>query len=165
MGSKLQQPTEPENTGNSPKRRYQTSVPLSAGGTAEIFKAWDDTLQRPVVLKFLRRDEPSMVERMFREARAQARLDHPCICKVYDVGRLDGRPYIAMQYIEGVELGELIHELTLDQKVRLLWRVAEGIHHAHQEGIIHRDLKPANIMVQQGEDGFYEPVVVDFGLV
>lgn len=165
MGSKLEQPAQPEDAGGSPKRRYRTSVPLSEGATAEIFKAWDNTLQRPVALKFLRRDEPSLVERMFREARAQARLDHPCICKVYDVGELDGRPYIAMQLIDGVELGELAHELPLEQKVRLLWKVAEAIHHAHQEGIIHRDLKPANIMVQRGEDGFYEPVVVDFGLV
>ncbi|MEO1088167.1 MAG: serine/threonine protein kinase, partial [Acidobacteriota bacterium] len=86
------------------KRRYQTAVALSAGGTAEVFKAWDEKLGRHVALKFLRRDDPTLVERMFREAKAQARLDHEGICKVYDVGELDGRPYTAMQYVDGVEL-------------------------------------------------------------
>ncbi|MEM7583999.1 MAG: protein kinase [Acidobacteriota bacterium] len=145
--------------------RYQTAVALSAGGTAEIYKAYDPTLQRYVALKFLHRDDPAMVERMFREARAQARLEHEGICKVYEVGELDGRPYIAMQFIDGEELGVAAHRMTLEEKVQVMWRVALAVHAAHKEGLIHRDIKPANIMVQETDDGQLRPVVVDFGLV
>ena len=148
-----------------PLRRYETAVSLSAGGTAEIYKAYDPRLQRYVALKFLRREDPALVERMFREARAQARLEHDGICKVYEVGELDGRPYIAMQYIDGVELGVAAADMTLEDKVRVMIQVAEAVHAAHKEGLIHRDLKPANIMVQMTEDGQFKPIVVDFGLV
>ena len=145
-------------------QRYQTAVALGTGGTAEIYKAYDPTLKRHVALKFLRRDDPGLVERMFREARAQAKLDHAGICKVYEVGELDGRPFIAMQYIDGVELGVAADQMTRDAKVQVMWQVVQAVHAAHREGLIHRDLKPANIMVQ-GELGRYRPVVVDFGLV
>lgn len=145
--------------------RYQTAVALNTGGTAEIYKAYDPALQRYVALKFLRRNDPSLVERMFREARAQARLEHEGICKVYEVGEVDGRPYIAMQYIEGEELGVAAREMTLEDKVQVMVQVAEAVHVAHKEGLIHRDLKPANVMVQRSEDGRFKPIVVDFGLV
>ncbi|MEO1088512.1 MAG: serine/threonine-protein kinase, partial [Acidobacteriota bacterium] len=84
---------------------------------------------------------------------------------VDDVGELDGRPYIAMQYVDGVELADVVDELTLEEKAQVMLRVCDAVHHAHQEGLIHRDLKPNNIMVQREPDGRYRPVVVDFGLV
>ncbi|MEM8933944.1 MAG: serine/threonine-protein kinase, partial [Acidobacteriota bacterium] len=146
-------------------RRYHTAVALSSGGTAEIYKAWDSALGRDVALKFLRRDDPALVERMSREARAQARLDHPGICQVYEVGELDGRPFIAMEYVDGFELGVVAPEMHLEDKLQVVVQVAEAMHHAHQQGLVHRDLKPSNIMVEIRDDGTYRPVVVDFGLV
>jgi len=101
---------------------------------------------------------------MFREARAQARVDHPGVCKVYEVGEEDGRPYIAMQYVEGPLLDEAARDMTLEQKVLVVKQVAEAVAAAHAVGLIHRDLKPANIKVGETEDGQLRPYVLDFGI-
>ena len=81
--------------------KHDTAIPIGSGGMGEVFKAWDPELERCVALKYLRHDDPELVERLLREARAQARVDHPAVCQVYEVGEDDGRPYIAMQYVEG----------------------------------------------------------------
>ncbi|HVS01642.1 MAG TPA: serine/threonine-protein kinase, partial [Thermoanaerobaculia bacterium] len=145
--------------------RYRTAVPLAQGGTADVFKAYDEQLGRHVALKFLRRDDPALLERLLREARAQARLDHPNICRVYDVGERDGVPFIAMQLIDGQTLGEAAGGMTLEEKVRVLRDVAEAVHTAHREGLVHRDIKPGNVMVERHEEGRLVPYVLDFGLV
>jgi len=143
---------------------YDTAVPIGSGGMGEVFKAWDKELERWVALKYLRHDDPELVERMFREARAQARVDHPGVCKVYEVGEEDGRPYIAMQYVEGPLLDEAARDMTLEQKVLVVKQVAEAVAAAHAVGLIHRDLKPANIKVGETEDGQLRPYVLDFGI-
>jgi serine/threonine-protein kinase len=143
---------------------YKTAVPIGAGGMGEVFKAWDAELERPVALKYLRHDDPELVERLMREARAQARVDHPSVCKVYEVGEEDGRPFIAMEYVEGRLLDEVAGELTVEQKVLLIQQVAEAIQAAHIVGLIHRDLKPGNIIVGETADGRLHPWVLDFGI-
>lgn len=144
--------------------RYRVESFLGAGGMGSVYKAFDPTLNRYVALKFLQWNEPTLVERFLREARAQARVDHPNVCRVYEVGEVEGRPYIAMQYIEGRSLSELRDELSLEAKVCLLRDVSRAVHAAHKTGLIHRDLKPANILVEAGDDGELHPYVVDFGL-
>jgi serine/threonine-protein kinase len=143
--------------------RYEIVSRLGAGGMGEVFKAWDPQLGRHVALKFLYGSDEQTMERFTREARSQARVDHPAICKVYEVGSVAGRPYIAMQEIEGVTLDDAAKDLTLEQKVRLVREVAEAMHAAHRLGLIHRDLKPGNILVERN-DGELRPYVVDFGL-
>lgn len=143
---------------------YNTAVPIGSGGMGGVFKAWDPTLERHVALKYLRHDDPELVERLLREAKAQARIDHPGVCKVYEVGEDDGRPFIAMQYVEGRLLSDAAADLTLEQKVLLVQQVAEAVQAAHAEGLIHRDLKPSNIMVAEAPNGGLRPYVLDFGI-
>jgi len=112
----------------------------------------------------VRGDSAEHVRRLISEARTQARVSHERICKVYEVDEVEGKVYIAMQYIAGKPLGHIADELTLEQKVTLVRRAAEGIHAAHSEGIIHRDIKPSNIMVERSDDGELRPYVMDFGL-
>jgi len=144
--------------------RYRLERQLGAGGMGTVFLAWDPSLSRRVALKFLHRNEPQQTERFLREARSQARVEHPNICKVHEVGEVDGRPYIAMQLIEGSNLSELRGELSVEEMVRLLRDVARAIQAAHRSGLIHRDLKPANILVGTDDAGRRQPFVVDFGL-
>jgi predicted Ser/Thr protein kinase len=144
--------------------RYRVERLLGSGGMGTVYKAFDPTLGRWVALKFLYRNDATHAERFLREARAQARISHPNVCQIHEVGEAEGRPYIAMQYIDGRSLGELCEELTLDDKVRLVRDVARAIHAAHRSGLIHRDLKPGNILLAREETGEVHPYVVDFGL-
>jgi serine/threonine-protein kinase len=144
--------------------RYQVERLLGTGGMGTVYKAFDPTLGRYVALKFLHRNDDDHTQRFLREARAQARIAHPHVCQVHEVGEVEGRPYIAMQYIDGRSLGELCEELTVETKVRLLRDVARAVHAAHRNGLIHRDLKPGNILMAREESGALHPFVVDFGL-
>ncbi|MEM9552762.1 MAG: serine/threonine-protein kinase [Acidobacteriota bacterium] len=144
--------------------RYETAVPIGSGGISEVMKAWDASLDRWVALKFLRSSDPEHVTRLQLEARAQARVEHPNIARIYEVGTLDGRPYIAMQLIEGETLDRAAEGLPLEQRVELLRTVAEAAHAAHRVGLIHRDLKPSNVMVETTDDGARVPWVLDFGI-
>ena len=144
--------------------KYHTGVPVGRGGMGEVVRAWDPTLSREVALKFLRSDDPELEERMVREARAQARVSHPNICPVYEVGRHDGRVFIAMQFVDGRPLDEAARNLNLEQKVVLVRTVAEAVHAANTAGLVHRDLKPANILVETTDDGALKPWVLDFGI-
>ncbi len=143
---------------------FQTGVLIGSGGMGEVYRAWDPELQRPVALKYLRSADPALVERLKREARAQARVDHPAVCRVYEVGEDDGRPFIAMQYVDGRHLDDAARDLSLEQKVLLLREVAEAVQAAHAVGLVHRDLKPTNILVADSEDGRPRPYVLDFGI-
>jgi serine/threonine-protein kinase len=144
--------------------RYRLERQIGAGGMGTVFLAFDPALGRRVALKFLHRNDPQQTERFLREARSQARVEHPNICKVHEVGEVDGRPYIAMQYIEGTSLSELRGSLSTEEAVRLVSEVARAIQAAHRSGLIHRDLKPANILVTLDDAGRRQPYVVDFGL-
>jgi eukaryotic-like serine/threonine-protein kinase len=144
--------------------RYEFQSLLGQGGMGLVYKALDRRLNRTVALKFLRGDDEQMTQRFLQEARAQSRIDHPNVCKVYEVGEVEGMPYIAMQYIAGETLKVARFTLNLEQRVRMMRDVAEAVHAAHRLGIIHRDLKPANVLIERGETGEMKPVVMDFGL-
>jgi serine/threonine-protein kinase len=143
--------------------RFTITDFVGEGNMGRIYRAIDRRLKRPVALKFLRSDDPEQVSRFQREARAQARINHDHVCRIHDVGEVDGRPYIAMQFIDGRPLHQLAAELSLENKVRLMEQVAQAAQAAHSIGIIHRDIKPENIMVEEGETGFHAHVL-DFGI-
>lgn len=144
--------------------RYESLELLGQGGMATVYKAFDPSLGRHVALKFLRRDEPGYLKRFLMEARLQARINHENICRVYEVGQVEDKPYIAMQYIEGKTLKDLAPKLTLQEKAMILKQVADAVHEAHRMGLIHRDLKPVNILVERAPDGGWTPYVLDFGI-
>jgi eukaryotic-like serine/threonine-protein kinase len=144
--------------------RYRDLQVLGAGGMGTVFRAYDPTLGRLVALKLIRGPDPALAQRLLLEARAQARIGHEHVCEIYEAGEEDGRPYIAMRFVNGASLKEIAHTLTLEQKLKLMAEVAEALHAAHRVGLLHRDVKPSNVMVEQGEDGGAIPYVVDFGL-
>ena len=151
--------------------RYQIQKLLGQGGMGTVFLARDRRLGRAVALKWLRVPSAEAAERLQQEARAQARLDHSGICKVFEVGEFLGQPYIAMEYINGQPLNLAVRRKNLEQKVMLMRQIALAVHAAHMQGILHRDIKPANIMVctadaeASGEGGLgLRPVLMDFGL-
>jgi predicted Ser/Thr protein kinase len=145
-------------------RQYEDLRLLGEGGMGRIFRAVDPALKRPVALKFLRREAPDLVARFVQEAQHQAMVDHPNVCKVYEVGEWQGQTFIAMQFIDGQTLEAAREDMSLRQKVEVMEAVAEAIHMAHRQGLIHRDLKPANIMVERTENLGWKPFVLDFGL-
>lgn len=148
----------------STRSKYQTATPIGRGASGEVLRTWDSELGRPVALKLLHRLDRDAAERLAREARAQARVDHPHVARVYEVGELDGRPYIAMQLVEGEPLDRAAADLGVDEKVRLFVPVAEAVQAAHAAGLVHRDLKPSNVLVERREDGRLHPYVLDFGI-
>ena len=143
---------------------YRLLEILGEGGMGRVYKAMDPVLARPVALKILQHTGGRNQERFFNEARAQARVEHPYVAKVFAMGEAEGLPFIAMQYVNGTTLKEAAPRLRLEEKVRLMAQVCEGVHAAHRLGIIHRDLKPGNVMVEKTPEGEWQPLVLDFGL-
>ncbi|MDE3246109.1 MAG: protein kinase [Acidobacteriota bacterium] len=143
---------------------YRLLEVLGEGGMGRVYKALDPLLARPVALKILQHTGGRNQERFFNEARAQARVEHPYVAKVFAMGEAEGLPFIAMQYVNGTTLKEAAPKLRLEEKVRLMAQVCEGVHAAHRLGIIHRDLKPGNVMVEKNSEGAWQPLVLDFGL-
>jgi serine/threonine protein kinase/predicted Zn-dependent protease len=131
----------------------------------EVYLAEDSTLSRNVALKFLSnnlsQDEASRT-RFTREAKAAAKLDHPNIVPVYEVGEFQGRPFFAMAHVGGKSLREVIKEgkSTVSEAVDLTMQICEGLHKAHESGVVHRDIKPGNIIIDQEK----RPRILDFGL-
>jgi serine/threonine-protein kinase len=144
--------------------RYRVLRRIGGGGMAEVYLAEDTHLQRRVALKVLHRhfaQDRQFVERFRREAEAAAGLSHPNIVAVYDRGEFEGTYYIAMQYVEGPTLRELIDRgLTIEQAVAIVRQILEAARFAHRNGIVHRDLKPQNVIV----DPEGQAVVTDFGI-
>jgi tetratricopeptide (TPR) repeat protein len=129
----------------------------------EVFLAEDLSLDRKVALKFLLPGFLGGADgRLLREAKAAAHLDHPFICKVYEVGEHEGRPFIATEYVDGVTLKDRLATGRVPQEEarRMAAEVAEALHFAHARGVVHRDVKPANVML--GADGHVK--VMDFGI-
>ena len=148
--------------------RYEILRLLGKGGVGAVYEARDRRLGRHVAVKFLHSADRTTTARFLREARAQASIDHPNICKVLEVGEVEGRVYIAMQLIHGASLTQAAKSMSIDEKVRVIRTISEAVHAAHRLGIIHRDIKPANILIEQ-PDGPEEtrsprPVLMDFGL-
>ncbi|HEX4459060.1 MAG TPA: protein kinase, partial [Polyangia bacterium] len=143
--------------------RYQMVALLGRGGMGEVHKAFDPRLGRFIALKVMRQASPELAARLVYEARAQARVDHEHVCKVYGVGELGGLPFIALQFIDGPTLRQLAPKLTREQKIAIMHDVADALHAAHRQGLVHRDVKPGNVLVEKGEDGF-KAFVTDFGI-
>lgn len=144
---------------------YRILGHLGRGGMGEVFLAWDDRLRRKVAIKRIRGDSdmaPSLRQRLLREARAAASLNHSAIVQVYDLIADDEGDCIVMEYVEGRTLGARLSEgpLPLDMAVRLGREIAEGLATAHAAGIVHRDLKADNVIVTPGGHAR----VLDFGL-
>ena len=140
--------------------RYRVLRSLGKGGMGEVFLAEDTLLDRHVAVKVLPaalREDPRARERFEREAKAAAALDHPYICKIHEITRLDGRACIVMEYVDGETLAA---RLELKDAVHVALEIAEALEEAHRRRLLHRDLKPANIMLTvQGH-----VKVMDFGL-
>ena len=149
--------------------RYRIVSFLGAGGMGAVYKAIDPRLNRSVAIKLLRSQDITTIDehqrRQFaREARAQASIEHPHICKIYEVGEVQGQPYIAMQLIQGQSLHALQLGMSREDKVRVVQKVAEALHAAHAANVIHRDIKPGNILIEKRPDGSFWPYLMDFGL-
>ena len=128
-----------------------------------VYLAWDPMLERQIVLKLLRDDSEGLRERFTREAKAVARLHHPHIVTIFDVGEDHGQPFIAMEYVEGPTLFDVIRARTplpIDRRLELVEQLCDGLAFAHRAGIVHRDIKPANLMVDR--EGMLK--VLDFGI-
>jgi serine/threonine-protein kinase len=152
------------NEGSIVDNRYRVLRRIGGGGMADVWLAEDTHLQRQVALKILHRrflQDQEFVARFQREAEHAAGLTHPNIVAVYDRGEEGSVNYIAMRYVQGPTLKELIDRgLSPDQAVALVRQVLEGARFAHRNGIVHRDLKPQNVIVD--EEG--KAVVTDFGI-
>ncbi|MBP7867527.1 MAG: serine/threonine protein kinase [Acidobacteria bacterium] len=143
---------------------YRVNAFLGIGGMGRVYRATDTRLKRTVALKFLKMNDPGPIARLLQEAQALARLDHGNVCRVFDVGEIEGKPFIAMQYIDGVSLSQQAGELYQEQKLRLIKAAAEGLGEAHRLGLVHRDIKPGNIMLEKAGVGNWKPILMDFGL-
>lgn len=145
--------------------RYTVVQPIAAGGMGEVFLARDEKLDRLVAIKLLREgfDSADLHQRFEEEARNVAKLTHPNIVTIYEFGTHETRPYIAMEYIAGHSLAEIIKRqlpLSVARRVRLIEEVCSGLAHAHKAHLVHRDVKPANLMMTTS--GLVK--VLDFGI-
>jgi len=145
--------------------RYRLLKELGKGGMGEVYLAQDTLLDREVVLKFMLPQylaNPELKARFLREARVAARLKHPNLITIHDFGEDQNRAYIAMEYVDGESLKDLLarKELSMKEALALILQICDGLNAAHQAGITHRDLKPANILL----DKKGQVKVADFGL-
>jgi Protein kinase domain len=146
--------------------RYRILGRLGKGGMGEVYRANDLRLGQTVALKFLPETtakDPGMLARFYNEVRIARQVTHPNVCRVFDIGDVDGQPFISMQFVDGENLASLllrIGRLPADKAVELSRRLCAGLAAAHSQGVLHRDLKPANIMI----DGRGQVLITDFGL-
>src|SRR3954447_20686184 len=144
--------------------RYVLLERVARGGMGLIYAARDEKLERRVALKVLDVEDRGgeLARRLIREAQVLARLEHPGIVPVHDVGTLaNGRVFYTMKFVEGQRLDKFIESVTsLPDRLRLFLRICDAVAFAHARGVLHRDLKPANVMV----GAFGEVLVMDWGL-
>lgn len=146
--------------------RYRIIAILGKGGMGEVYRADDLVLSQPVALKFLpqaaARNEELLI-RFRNEVRTARRVSHSNVCRVYDVGDVDGQTFLSMEYVDGEDLASLLRRigrLPPDKAVEIALQLCAGLAAAHREGVLHRDLKPSNVMV----DGRGHALITDFGL-
>jgi len=145
--------------------KYEVIDQIGRGGMGTIFRALDPILQRSVALKVISNLEvtPELRTRFFREAQACARITHPNIVIIHDMGEDNGQLFIVMELLEGEELRRVIArhaQLTLKDKLDIVRQICEGLHYAHQKGVVHRDVKPANILLLRTG----QVKILDFGI-
>ena len=146
--------------------KFEILADLGQGAMGKVYRAHDPILDRPVALKTV---SPALLTskdtlaRFQREARAAARLQHPNIVTIFELGEVEGTHYIAMELVEGMDLGEAMappDRFTVEQRVRMVVDICRGLDFAHKMGVIHRDVKPANIRLTR--DGAVK--ILDFGI-
>jgi len=145
--------------------RFEILEPLGRGGMGEIQKARDTRLNRLVALKFIPEEftlDQAALERFETEARAAAAINHPNICTIYDTGFLDGRPFLAMELLEGQTVRHRLQDgpIPIDSFLNWSIQISDGLDAAHTSGIVHRDLKPANLFITTRD----QAKILDFGL-
>src|SRR5882724_6165154 len=146
--------------------RYRVLGLLGRGGMGEVYRANDMKLGQPVALKFLPESTAGnerMLARLHAEVRIARQVSHPNVCRVYDIGEIEGAPFFTMEYVDGEDLGSLLRRigrLPGDKAVEIARRICAGLAAAHDKGVLHRDLKPANVMI----DGRGQVLLTDFGL-
>src|SRR5580700_7951069 len=146
--------------------RYRILTMLGRGGMGEVYRATDLTLGQSVALKFLPEEaarNQRLLERFHGEVRVARLVSHPNVCRVYDIGQVEGMPFISMEYVDGEDLASLltrIGRLPANKALETARKLCAGLAAAHDRGIIHRDLKPQNIMMNKRGD----VVIMDFGL-
>jgi len=144
---------------------YELLEEVGRGGQGVVFRAWQRSLSRTVAVKIIGIGQfatSAHLKRLRREAEAAAKLNHPGIVPVYEVGELDGTYYFSMRFVEGDCLDEVVSRgsISVRQAAELIAKVARTVHYAHEHGILHRDIKPGNILL----DANGEPHLTDFGL-
>src|SRR5471032_2408210 len=146
--------------------RYRIIGLLGRGGMGEVYRATDLTLGQSVALKFLPQEaarNQRLLERFHGEVRVARLVSHPNVCRVYDIGQVEGVPFISMEYVDGEDLASLllrIGRLPPDKALETARKLCAGLAAAHDKGVIHRDLKPQNIMLNKRG----EVLIMDFGL-
>jgi len=146
--------------------RYRVVGILGRGGMGEVYRADDLKLGQPVALKFLPEaveQDPQRLSRFLNEVRVARQVSHPNVCRLYDIGEVDGQHYISMEYVDGEDLASLLRRIGRfpgDRAIQAARQLCAGLAAAHDQGILHRDLKPANVMI----DGRGRVKIADFGL-
>jgi len=146
--------------------RYRILTLVGRGGMGEVYRAMDLTLGQSVALKFLPESachNQRLLERFHGEVRVARLVSHPNVCRVFDIGEVEGMPFISMEYVDGEDLASLltrIGRLAADKAIEIARRICAGLGAAHDRGVIHRDLKPQNVMINKRG----EVVIMDFGL-
>ncbi|CAN5906236.1 hypothetical protein BH11MYX2_BH11MYX2_29430 [soil metagenome] len=159
----------PPLVGKTVLARYRIESVLGSGAMGSVFRARDLKLDRDVAIKALHdtfSTDETMLARFHREAQAAARLQHPNLISVLDVGTADNMQLMVLEYAKGPRLSDLINNKPMapERIIMLVRQLLAGLAHAHAAGLIHRDLKPANVMVELGEDGTELARIVDFGI-